>query len=128
VFFGIRAYRDNVGRGQVSFLKAFQVGILIAIISSACYVATWEVIYFNVMPDFMEKYSAHVIDQERAKGATDAALEARRKELEKYSEMYRNPFINVAMTFAEPFPVGLIVTLVSAGILSRRRRPELAPA
>jgi hypothetical protein len=35
--------------------------------------------------------------------------------------MYKNPLINVAMTFIEPFPVGLLVTLVSAAILRKRR-------
>ena len=34
--------------------------------------------------------------------------------------MLNNPLINAAMTFIEPFPVGLVVTLVSAGILRRR--------
>jgi len=35
-------------------------------------------------------------------------------------EMLKNPLINAAMTFIEPFPVGLVMTLVSAGILRRR--------
>ena len=47
VFFGVRRYRDTVGGGAIGFGKAFQVGILIALISSACYVATWEVMYFG---------------------------------------------------------------------------------
>ncbi len=32
-----------------------------------------------------------------------------------------NPLFVVAMTFAEPFPVGLVVALVSAVVLRRRR-------
>jgi hypothetical protein len=39
--------------------------------------------------------------------------------------MLHNPLINVCMTFIEPFPVGLAITLISAAIL--RRKPE-APA
>ena len=39
VFFGIRSYRDNVGNGQITFLKAFAVGISITLISCVCYVA-----------------------------------------------------------------------------------------
>jgi hypothetical protein len=31
-----------------------------------------------------------------------------------------NPLINAAMTFVEPFPVGLILTLVSAAILRKK--------
>jgi hypothetical protein len=40
---------------------------------------------------------------------------------------YSNPFYNSAITFMEVFPVGLIVTLVSAGILRRKPRQD-APA
>src|SRR5262249_17654849 len=52
-FFGIRSYRDNIGKGQITFGKAFAIGICITIISCLFYVATWEVIYYNFMPDFM---------------------------------------------------------------------------
>src|SRR4051812_34718342 len=61
VFFGIRSYRDNVGHGQITFGKAFAVGISIALISCCFYVATWEVLYFNFLPDFWDKYSAHIV-------------------------------------------------------------------
>ena len=40
--------------------------------------------------------------------------------------MYENPVINAGMTLMEPLPLGLLVALVSAGFLSRRRR--VAPA
>ena len=36
---------------------------------------------------------------------------------------FRNPLLNAAFAFIEPFPIGLIVSLVSAGIL-RRRGPD----
>jgi hypothetical protein len=39
--------------------------------------------------------------------------------------MYDNPAINVAWTFMEVFPIGLVVTLASAGILRKKvRDPE----
>ena len=52
VFFGIRSYRENVGGGEITFGRAFTVGILITLISCAFYVLTWEVVYFKIMPDF----------------------------------------------------------------------------
>ena len=84
------------------------------------YVASWEIIYFKFMPDFGEKYAARTIEVMREKGATEAAMAAKKKELEKMKVMYANPLINAAVSFTEPFPVGLIVTLVSAAILRRR--------
>ena len=66
VFFGIRSYRENVGGGRLTFGRGFAVGILITLISSACYVATWEVVYFKLMPDFADKYAAHMPDAKSA--------------------------------------------------------------
>ena len=42
--------------------------------------------------------------------------------MQRFAELYRNPLINAAITFIEPLPVGLVLSLVSAGILSRERR------
>src|SRR5215831_5952679 len=75
VVFGIRSYRDNVGGGYVTFGKAFAVGILITLISCACYVAAWEVLYFHFMPGFMDKWTAHAVAQLQASGASAEAVQ-----------------------------------------------------
>jgi hypothetical protein len=124
VFFGIRAYRENAG-GVISFGRAFSVGILITLISCVFYVASWEILYYNFMPDFVDKCAAQEIEVMREKGATDAAIVAKKKQMETLKTLYDNPLTNAAVTMIEPFPVGLLVTLVSAAIL-RRRTP--APA
>jgi len=125
-FFGIRSYRDNVGKGQITFAKAFGVGISITIISCLCYVVTWEIIYYNFMPDFLDKYNAHIIQKMQSSGATSAAIQTKAEELKKFKELYANPFFNALMTFIEPFPVGLAITLISAGIL--RKKSQSQPA
>ncbi|HEY6305228.1 MAG TPA: DUF4199 domain-containing protein [Candidatus Angelobacter sp.] len=126
VFFGIRSYRDNAGNGQITFMKAFAVGICIALISCVFYVVTWEILYYNFLPDFWDKYGAHTIEKLKASGASDAAIQAQLQQMKKYKELYANPLINAAMTFIEPFPVGLVITLVSAAVL--RRKPQSLPA
>lgn len=128
VWFGIRAYRDTVAGGQVAFGRAFVVGLLITFVASACYVATWQVVYYKLAPDIGQKYVAHALEKAKAAGATEAQLEARRQQMAEFLEMYRNPLVNIAITFLEPLPVGLLFTLVSAGILSRRRQPQPAAA
>lgn len=124
IYFGVRSYRDNVGNGSIGFGRALAVGSLIAVISSVCYTATWEVIYFNFMPDFLTKYQAHEIDKVKASGASQAVIDQRASEMRKLAEMYNNPAFNAAMTFVEPLPVGLVIALVSAGALRRRRTEE----
>ena len=125
VYFGIRSYRDNFGDGSISFGKAFVIGISITLISSLCYVVTWEIIYFKFMPDFMDKYGAYAIQKLQASGASAAAIQAKVEEIRRYKVLEDNPLTNAAMTFLEPFPVGLIITLASAAIL--RRKPKLQP-
>ena len=128
VFFGVRSYRDNVAKGQITFGKAFLVGLAITVISCLFYVATWEVIYFNFMPDFMDRYGAQVIQKMQASGATAAAIQQQTEQLSKLKEMYKNPLFNVAMTFIEPFPVGLVITLLTAAVLRKKAPSQPAVA
>jgi hypothetical protein len=122
VYFGVRSYRDNVAGGSVTFGRAFLVGLMITAVASVCYVATWQVVYYKVAPDFGEKYTAYAVEKARKSGATDAKIAATKKEMEEFMDMYKNPLVNIAITFLEPLPVGLLFTLVSAGVLSRKRR------
>src|ERR1700730_3657933 len=112
VFFGIRSYRDSVGGGQITFSKAFAVGISITLISCICYVVTWEVLYFHFLPGFMDKYGAHMIEKLKASGAGPDTIQAQLQQVKAYKEMYDNPFLNAAMTFIEPFPIWLVITLI----------------
>ncbi len=128
VFVGIRSYREKVSSGAITFGKAFQVGILITLISSAIYVVSWEVIYFNFTPDFLQKYDAHVIKKMRADGGSDVLIAAKQKQMQVFEKLYKNPLVNVSMTFVEVFPVGLVITIVSAAILRRRQSAIAAPS
>ncbi|MDZ4864116.1 MAG: DUF4199 domain-containing protein [Gemmatimonadota bacterium] len=124
VFFGVKSYRDNVAGGSVTFGRAFVVGLLITAVASVCYVATWQVVYRELAPDYLEKYSAYALEKEAASGATEAQLAKKRQEMAEFAEMYKNPLVNIAFTLLEPLPVGLLFTLVTAGVLSRKRRVE----
>lgn len=128
VFFGIRSYRERVG-GSLTFTRGFAVGILITLVSSTCYVATWQLVARRFAPDFIDKYQAHLIDKAKAAGATPAELDEKAREMAQFKEWYANPFLNVAFTFLEPFPIGLAVTLISAAVLRRKETaPKGAPA
>lgn len=124
VYYGVRSYRDNVAGGTLTFGRAFRVGLGITAVASVCYVATWQVVYHKLAPDFMDKYVAYSIDKARASGATESELTTMQQEYAAYAEMYQNPLINIGITFLEPLPVGLLFTLISAGLLSRKRRTE----
>jgi len=121
VFFGIRSYRDNIGNGQITFSKGFVVGIGITLITCLFYVVTWEILYFTVLHDFMDKYSAYMTEKLRASGASPAAVQAQVLQLKHYKESYENPLFNAMVTFIEPFPVGLVITLISAAVLRKKK-------
>jgi len=118
---GIRSYRDNVAGGALSFGRGFAVGICITILACLCYVASWEFVYHKFFPDFMDKYASYAIEKTRTSGATPAQIDAKVLEMTRAKEMYKNPFFRMAETFIEAFPVGLLFTLVSAGLLRRKR-------
>ena len=120
VYFGIKSYRDKYRNGIISFGKAFQVGILIATISSLIYVLAWMSYSPYLMPDFPQKYAKAQIENAKEAGKTEAEVAQIEKDMQNYLESVENPLIYGLMTFAEPFPVGLLITLISALILKRK--------
>jgi hypothetical protein len=120
VFFGIKSYRDQHLGGQMTFGQGFKVGILITLIASLFYVVGWEIYSALYMPNFMDDYSAKAIEQMRADGMSAAKITEKMAEMEQWKEWYKNPAIRYGLVFLEIFPVGILVTLISAAILRRK--------
>ena len=128
IYFGIRSYRDNTLAGQISFGRAFACGILITLITSVFYVAVWEVLYFNFIPHIMDSYFAAQIHKVQTSGLDSATAAAQVAYIQHSQHVYQKPLVNMAWTFIEPFPVGLIITLISAAMLRRKAPVEPATA
>lgn len=118
----VPAYRDNVAAGQLTFGQGFTVGLLITLVSCLCYVVTWQIVYYNFIPDFMDRYAAYMVEQLRASGESAAVIEEKAREMQAFKAMYANPLVNAAFTFLEPFPVGLLMTVISAALLRAPHR------
>jgi hypothetical protein len=128
VFFGIKSYRDNIGGGEITFGRAFTVGILITLITCAFYVVSWEILYYTFLHDFPEKYGNYVIEKARASGATPEQLAKQLEEVKQMKALLDNPLLAPAVIFiSEPLPVGLVMTLISALILRKRRKQVPVP-
>jgi hypothetical protein len=119
IFFGVRSYRENVGNGKISFGRGLAVGILIAILSASRYVAAWEVVYYS-SPGITDKIFDKQVEDLKAAGAPQAKIDETAQQVASFKKMYANPFVNVAFTFIEPFPVGVLMTLISALILRKK--------
>lgn len=124
VFVGIRNYREKYNGGVISFGKAFKVGSLIVLVASTIYVLAWLVDYYIFIPDFMDKYSSQMVADLKASGATQTEIDKETAEMANFARMYKNPFFNAMMTYVEILPVGLVVTLISALILKRKRSKQ----
>ncbi|HEX2271618.1 MAG TPA: DUF4199 domain-containing protein [Pyrinomonadaceae bacterium] len=125
VFFGIRSYRDNAGGGHITFWRGLKVGLLIVLVASVCYVIAWEIVYFNFIPDFVEKYTNYMVEKERAAGASAEQIAQTIEKMNSMKSLLDNPFTHAALVFLEPLPVGLLMTLISAALLRRRPAPEV---
>src|SRR5688572_30067526 len=99
IFFGVKAYRDSVAPDGLTFGRAFMVGLLITLIATACYVATWQLVQDRLAPDYMDKYATYTLDKARQSGASAAEIAEKAKEMAEFREMYekrwrasRSPF------------------------------------
>jgi len=122
VFVGVKNYRDKQNGGVISFGKAFKIGLLIALIASTGYVVAWLIDYYAFIPDFMDRFSAHMLKQAHADGLTGAALSKKVEEINTMKKLYQSPVMVILFTYMEVLPVGLIVSLITALILKRKAK------
>jgi hypothetical protein len=125
VFIGIKKYRDKELGGVITFGTAVLVGLGISIVASVIYVAAWEIYLAQTDYAFIDDYIAATLANEQAAGVTDEELQAIIGSMEVIRQQYSEPLYRLGMTFLEIFPVGLLITLVSAAIL---RRSDVLPA
>ena len=125
IFMGIKHQRDVGGGGVIRFWPAFGMGLGISFIAALFYVGAWEFVQATIVEDFAGSYGASVIAAEKAKGIDPAALAKLTADMEAFKTQYANPMFRLPMTFAEIFPVGVLVSLVSALVL---RNPRVLPA
>lgn len=120
VFFGIRSFRENAGSGRLSFGRGLAVGVLISLVSWACFAAAFQIVYFKVVPDFGDKFSACMVERARTSGGSRQKIDEAAKQARTFKDLWDNPLTNAAVTFATTFPVGLVASAISAAILRRR--------
>jgi hypothetical protein len=121
VFIGIKNYRDKVADGKITFFTAFKIGIAISAIASLMYVIAWGIEFHFFMPDFLDKYILSEIEKLQKLNLPTAELDAKIKEIEQSRGLYDNVFSFAGITFAEIFPVGLLVTIISSFILKNNK-------
>jgi len=125
IFVGVKNFRDNYNGGVISFGKAIKIALLITAVASTVYVGVWLIDYYFFTPDYFEKYAASVLADLKASHASQTNIDKEMAQLTEYAKMYRNPFFNALMTYAEIAPVGIVISLIAALILKNNAKPTI---
>jgi len=121
VFVAVKRHRDADLGGVIRFWPAFGLGLGISLVASVFYVLAWEAVLGVTHMDFAGSYATMLIEQQKANGVTGEALTKFVAQMDQFKAEYANPLYRLPMTFTEIFPVGLLVSLASAGVLCNRR-------
>jgi hypothetical protein len=125
VFFGIKSFRDNYSGGTLTFWNGLKIGLLITLVASLIYALSWEISYNTMKGDFLKLMNDKSMEKMKKQGASEASLAEAQKQMDDFAVMYKNPVFRFAITMLEIAPVGIIISLLSAGLL---RRKEFLPS
>ncbi|NNU17199.1 DUF4199 domain-containing protein [Parvularcula sp. ZS-1/3] len=117
IFFAIKRYRDVAQGGVITFWTGLSLGLLISAFAGVAYVLVWEVYIATTGSSFIDSYTASVVEKAADGGATASEIEALKAKMATMAEQYANPLFRIPVTFLELFPVGLVISLISAALL-----------
>jgi hypothetical protein len=121
VFFGVKRLRDRELGGVIRFIPALLAGLGISAVASVIYVIGWEITLAVTDFAFIDSYSTAAVEAARAKGASAADVAAVTTQMDEFRLQYANPLFRLPVTFIEIFPVGVLISLISAALLRNSR-------
>ena len=121
IFMAIKRYRDQALGGVIRFGPALLLGLGITLTASVIYAIGWEIALAATHYSFIDGYSTSMMEAARAKGASPARLAQVAADAQAFRAQYANPLYRLPMTFIEVFPVGVLVSLISAAVLRNSR-------
>tara|TARA_R110000868_G_scaffold259361_1_gene517133 strand:+ start:35564 stop:36139 length:576 start_codon:yes stop_codon:yes gene_type:complete len=121
IFVATKKYRDEELGGIIKFGTAFKIGIGISLLAGIVYVFTWEVNLYVTDYAFINEYTNSIIEKARNSGATSSEMEEIIQQMDQMKDQYENLLYRLPITFTEIFPVGLLISLISAGLFRNPR-------
>jgi len=121
VFFGVKRLRDRELGGAIRFVPALLAGLGISAVAGVIYVIGWEITLAVTDFAFIDSYSTAAVEAARAKGASAADVAAVTTQMDEFRLQYANPLFRLPVTFIEIFPVGVLISLISAALLRNSR-------
>lgn len=121
VFLGVKHFRDKVQGGVIKFLPALLVGLGISAVASAIYVVGWEISLAYSGFDMGEETRRMMLAAAQARGASDEEIAKVTADAAAFAKNYANPLYRLPITFVEMFPIGVLISAVSAALLRNSR-------
>jgi hypothetical protein len=121
IFFGVKRLRDRELGGVIRFVPALLAGLGISAVAGVIYVIGWEITLAVTDFAFVDTYTTAAVEAARARGASAADVAAVVAQMDEFRQQYANPLIRLPMTFVEIFPVGVLISLISAALLRNSR-------
>lgn len=121
VFVGVKRYRDRALGGVIRFGAALGIGLGISAVAGVVYVIGWEITLALTDYAFVDAYAVAAVEARRASGASPAEIAKVAADMAAFKVQYMNRWFRMPVTFVEIFPVGVIVSLVSAALLRNSR-------
>lgn len=125
IFFGVRSYKKNQLGGSISFWRALSTGCLIALLSSTIYVITWVILSKTFYPDFADHYMNAQIEAWKSSGMSADELAKKIEAQKGQMDFYKTWPGLILFTYSEILIVGLPIALISAIILSIKKKKSI---
>ena len=129
IFVGVKRLRDQAYGGIIRFGPALLAGLGISAVAGLVYVIGWEITLAATHYGFADSYAAATLQEAHARGASAAEIATITAQMQAFKVQYADPLFRAPMTFVEIFPVGVVISLIAAGVLrSGRALPAQAAA
>jgi len=125
IFAATKKHRDENLGGIIKFWTALKVGLGISLIAGFVYVIVWEINLYLTDYSFIYEYTDSIMESTKESGASESKIQEVESKMQQMVENYSNPVYRLPMTFTEIFPVGLLLSLISAALF---RNPKFLPS
>ena len=110
----MKRFRDLDQGGIIKFSQALSLGLAMSVFAGLAYIFIWEIYLAMTDNSFIKIYTDQLIEQQKSKGISPEALTDFIGKMDEMKEKYAKPGYRIPLTFLEIFPMGFIVTLISA--------------
>lgn len=120
IFIGIRSYRDHHEAGQVTFVRGLLIGLGITSIATIFYVVGWMVYYPLGGEAIMDEYFRTSIENIKQSELGEEEMQAKLAKMQRFEQDYQLPLVRILYSIFEIFPVGLLISIISALLLKKK--------